>query len=110
MLILAGSPPADSSEPALARSLAADMMGVSGAYVQIAMQLQREHPELLEQVRAGRVTLMAALRQAQGLAADRLNAEARTLRRRVTAILSEPGKYPEFAARLGELLKDFPAK
>ena len=59
-MLLVADTPDGVSEPVLARVLVADLMGVSGVYVQMALQLQRANPAMFEQVGAGRITLKAA--------------------------------------------------
>ena len=89
------------------RAIVADIMGVSARYVGDALGLQRDAPELFEQVCLGRVTLKAALRQAHGTAGDGLSPKARALRQRVTALLRDPARTRDFSARLAEVVEEF---
>ena len=106
-MLLVADTPDDATGTVLARSLAADLMGVSGAYVQMAIQLKRLNHDMFEQVGAGKISLKAALRQAEGSATDGLSPAARALRQRVTALLRDPARGQDFGARLGEFLKGF---
>ena len=84
-----------------AAGIAADIMGVSERYVADALRLQREDPKAFEEVRAGKLTLKAAIRQLTAAPADAEQAEkARELRNRVNVLIKRAALD---AARLAEL-------
>ena len=73
-----GNSPKTGTEPEAAvssRVIAASMMGVNDNYVGLAQRVKQASPQLFEEVRAGEITLSAAIRRLDGLTdLDRLEA------------------------------------
>lgn len=76
------------------RVIAGDMMGVSATYVDRAIRVGREDPALLEEVRAGRVTIPEALRKLDGVTDDPEVIEAKAVQRDLGKALRGTGVTP----------------
>lgn len=99
-----------SPEPAVrARVLAAQAMGVSEAYVQWALRVQRERPDLFEQVWNGTLSLPAAMAAMKPAADVQMRKQVASTRGRVISWLRRAPERPDFLAALTELLDRFDA-
>jgi len=74
-----------------ARAIAADLMGVSSAYVGRAIQLKRESPELFSKVRAGSLTISGALKQLAEAEEPNLTKKRALARKQLAAIMAAIG-------------------
>ena len=104
--ILTGSPDSALS-PTESRAIAADMMGVSSGYVSHARRIKEADPELYRGVRAGRVTIPAALRKLDGVVDDPQAVRSIRAKRAVAKLLGDPDRQAEFLERLEGLLAEF---
>ena len=97
-----------SKEPEVrTRAIAAQIMGVSEAYVRDALRVQRESPELFEKIWSGHITINAALHQLDGVTdADEVR-QIRALRREQNAILRDPDRRSNFVKLWNQLLAQF---
>ena len=106
MIVISGSKAAP-DKPVLARDIAAAIMGVSPAYVQMAMRVEREDPELFLKVWNGQLTLNAALRVLDGVTETESAREIRTLRRLMNNAFRDPEVAPELLTELKRVLDRF---
>ena len=94
------------TEEVRARAIAASIMGVSDRYVGDAFRLQREDPAAFAQVRAGKMSLSAALKRlgtASGAAAKQA-ARVRGLRCRVNELIKRAATDPALLAKLEQAI------
>ena len=104
--ILTGSP-GSALSPTESRAIVADMMGVSSGYVSHARRIKEADPELYRGVRAGRVTIPAALRKLDGVVDDPQAVRSIRAKRAVAKLLGDPDRQAEFLERLEGLLAEF---
>ena len=90
-----------------ARAIVARMMRVSSGYVGNALRIQREAPELFEQLHAGTITIQAALKILNGEADDAKEREIRAARSEFNRALRSPDGYPDFLKRFREFMAQF---
>ena len=67
------------------RDIAAAIMGVSPRYIQMALRVQREDPELFEKIWNGQITVNAAIRILDGVTETESAREIKSLRRLLSA-------------------------
>ena len=89
------------------RDIAAAIMGVSPTYVQRALRVQREDPELFEKIWNGQITVNAAIRILDGVTDTESAREIRTLRRLMNNAFRDPDVDPELLAELKRVLDRF---
>ena len=89
------------------RQIAADMMQVSEGYITMAQRVQREAPELFEEIFAGRITVTAAIRELDGVTDDPRTVRAKAARSTVSKLLKADDENPAFLDRLEALLAEF---
>ena len=82
MVALMPGSPDEAERTRLARVVAADMVGVSERYVADAARLEREAPELFQEVWAGRKTVTAAMRELSETAESAIRGHVRSTRSR----------------------------
>ena len=87
------------------RDLAAATMGVSPTYVQWALCVQREDPELFEKIWKGQITVNAALRVLDGVTETESARRTRALRRELNVLFHDPD--PRFLERLEQVVAEF---
>ena len=105
--LMANNPgPADA--PVSARVIVAAMMQGSNGYVGDAIRIQREAPELFEQMHAGQVSIKEALRQLDGEADDPERQQIKASRTQLNRILRRLNQHPTFLERWQAFLKEFP--
>ncbi|MBT5606961.1 MAG: hypothetical protein HN742_40210 [Lentisphaerae bacterium] len=75
----------------------------------IAARIQREAPELFEQMHAGQVTIQAALKALNGETDDAEQQHVRASRTRMNRVLRDPERCTPFLERLDALLEEFEA-
>ena len=97
----------DVPERTESRVIAGRMMRVSPAYVSSALRIQREAPELFEQLHAGTITIQAALKILNGEADDAKEREIRAARSEFNRALRSPDGYPDFLKRFREFMAQF---
>lgn len=100
---VSGSSP-DDPEASSARGLAAKCMQVSPAYVQRAIRIQRERPDLFEQVWNGSMNIPTALKEMDPPASPAVTARATSARSRVASFLRLGQENLAFLEELEELL------
>ena len=94
------------TEEVRAPAIAASIMGVSDRYVGDALRLRREAPAAFAQVRAGKMSLSAALKRlgtASGAAAKQA-ARVRGLRCRVNELIKRAATDPALLAKLEQAI------
>ena len=96
-----------SDEPVRARDIAAAIMGVSPAYVQWALRIEREDPELFEKVWNGQITITAAIRILDGVTETETAHEIRSLRRLMNNAFRDPEVDRELLVELKHVLERF---
>ena len=89
----------------LTREIAGAIMGVSGTYVQWALRVKREDPELFLKIWNGQVTINAAIRQLDGITETDCARRIRTLRRELNSFFRDPD--PGFLESLERLVAQF---
>lgn len=82
-------------------------MRVSRGYVEYAVRIQRESPELFEQMHAGTLTIQAALKTLNGETDDAQQRRVRASRTRMNRVLRDPERRTPFLERLDALLEEF---
>ena len=82
-------------------------MQVSSGYVGDALRVQREAPELFEQMHAGTLTLQEALRKLDGESDDPERQQIKTSRTHLSRILRSLDKHPDFLERFQAFLNQF---
>jgi len=90
-----------------ARVIAADMMGVGDNYVGLAKRIKDASPELFERLRAGELSLSAALDELNGVPDDPQVIRIKRDRNRLNRIFRSPDQAPPFLDRLEALLAEF---
>ena len=70
-----------SDEPVRARDIAAAIVGVNPLYVQWALRLEREDPELFLKIWNGQITISAAMRVLDGITDSEYMRQFKALRR-----------------------------
>ena len=88
-------------------AIAGAMLRVSSGYVSQALRLQREAPELFEQLHAGTITMRAALKELSGEVDEAYEQEARAARSDFNRALRNPDRYPDFLQRFREFMAQF---
>jgi len=91
------------------RDVAADLMGVSATYIQRALRVQRERPDLFEKLWDGTMNMPTALAELEPSEDVAFKKEAASARGRVSAKLRSATDKREFLAALTELLDRFDA-
>ena len=99
--------PSEHDSARRSRDLAADLMGVSPAYVQWALRIQRERPDLFEQLWNGALKMPTAMAELVPPADAELRKQVAALRGRVGKWLRRAQERPEFLAALTEFLDRF---
>ena len=89
------------------RDIVAAIMGVSPRYVQMAMRVEREDPELFEKIWLGQITITAAIRILDGVTETESAREIRTLRRLLNNAFRNPDVDPELLTELKRVLDRF---
>ena len=102
--------PSSTQSTVRSRDLAAQMMGVSTGYVQHALRVQRERPDLFEQLWNGTLNMPAALEQMEPPVDVRTRKHMASARARVISWLRRAPERPDFLAALTELLDRFDAE
>ena len=74
-------------------------------YVQWALRVQREDPELFEKIWNGRMTICAAIRELDGVTETESARRTRTLRRELNILFRDPA--PRFLERLEQVVAEF---
>ena len=90
------------------RMIVGEMMRVSPAYVSRALRIQREAPELFEQMHAGTLTLSEALRRLDGEADSPERQQIKASRTKLNHILRRLDQHPTFLERWQAFLNEFP--
>ena len=103
------SPESESAEdsPITARALAGDMMGVNDSYVGLAKRLKDASPELFERVRAGDLSLSAALDELTGTPDDPHVIRIKSVRQKLNKLLRSPELAPALLDRMEALVAEF---
>ena len=104
--LMSGSPN-EADAAARARDIAAQIMGVSGTYVQMALRGKGEAPDLFRKIWQGQVTVTAAMRQLDNPMPAEAAARVGSLRRRLNAILADLDAHPDFLERFAAFLDTF---
>ena len=89
------------------RMIASRMMRVSPAYVGFALRIQREAPELFEQLHAGTLTLQEALRILDGESDDPQRQQVKAARSQLNRVLRHLDRHPDFLERFRTFLDEF---
>lgn len=103
---LSGSGNADGTEVS-SRQIAADIMQVSEGYINMVQRLQREAPELIPDIFAGKLTLNAAIRKLDGVDDDPQTTRIKAARSKLNTLFDAVDDNPEFLDRLEALLAEF---
>ena len=98
-----------SDEPVRARDIAAAIVGVNPLYVQWALRLEREDPELFLKVWNGQITISAAMRVLDGITDSEYMRQFKALRRELNAIWRAAETPPDFLKLLDQFLDQFRA-
>ena len=96
----------DDGERALSRTVAADLMGVSERYVSDAVRLQREAPTLFEKVRAGQLTVKAAIRRLAGSVTGAQARHVTTVCTRRNEFFRRVDEFPTLLDRLTQVMDE----
>ena len=87
--------------------IAGRMMRVSPAYVGRALRIQREAPELFEQMHAGKITIQAALKTLNGETDDAQQREAKAARSELNRALKNLDRHPDFLTLFHAFMAQF---
>ena len=93
--------------PITARALAGDMMGVNDSYVGLAKRIKDASPELFERVRAGDLSLSAALDELNGTPDDPHVIRIKSVRQKLNKLLKNAELAPALLDRLEAVLAEF---
>ena len=88
-------------------AIAGAMLRVSNGYVSQALRLQREAPELFEQLHAGTITMQAAMKTFTGEIDDARRQEIKAARSEFNRALNNSARYPDFLQRCREFMAQF---
>ena len=91
-----------SDEPVRARDIAAAIVGVNPLYVQWALRLEREDPELFLKIWLGQITVNAAINVLDGITDSQEACQFRSLRSEINAIWRDPDRPPNFVKLLDQ--------
>ena len=94
-------------KPVRARDIAAAIVGVSPRYVEMAMRVEREDPELFEKIWLGQITITAAIRILDGVTETESAREIKTLRRLMNNAFRDPEVDPDLLVELRRVLDRF---
>lgn len=97
----------DEEKPVTSRVIAADIMGVSHGYVGLAKRLKEASPDLFERVRAGDLTLRAAIAEIDGTASDPETLRIKAVRTKLNKLFGTIDDNPDFLDRLESLVAEF---
>ena len=98
----------DTKPPVSARLIAAQMMRVGDRYVGHALRIQREAPELFEQLHAGTISMQEALKKLSGEVDDVRRQEVKAARSEFSRAANDPVRYPNFLERFRAFMAQFP--
>ena len=82
-------------------------MRVRSRYVEYAVRIQREAPELFEQMHATNVTIQAALKTLNGEVDDAQRREIKAARSELSRVLRNLDRHPEFLKRFRTFMAQF---
>ena len=88
-------------------AIAGAMLRVSRGYVEYAVRIQREAPELFGQLHAGMITMQAALKTLSGEVNDAQEREVRAARSDLNRALRNLDKHPDFLKQFREFMAQF---
>ena len=81
-------------------------MGVSGLYVQWALRVKREDPELFLKIWNGQITVKAAIRELDGVTETKSARGIKMLRRRLNSAFRDLEVVPDLLARVNRILDE----
>jgi len=82
-------------------------MRVSPAYVSSALRIQREAPELFEQLHAGTITIQVALKTLNGEIGDAQEREIKAARPEFSRVLRNLNQHPDFLTQFRVFMARF---
>ena len=100
--------PNEASEPTESRIIAGRMMRVNRVYVSNALRIQREAPELFEQLHAGTITMQAAMKTLTGEIDDARRQQVKAARSEFSRAANDPIRYPDFLEQFRAFMAQFP--
>jgi len=104
--LVSGSPDGE-AEVVTSRQIAADRMEVSEGYINMVQRLQREAPDVIPEIFAGRLTVNAAIRKLDGVDDDPRTTRVKAARSKLNTLFHTVDDNPEFLDRLEALLAEF---
>ena len=88
-------------------AIVGQMMRVNHAYVEHALRIQRDAPELFKQLHAGTITMQAAIKKLDGESDDVQQQEIKAARSEFNQALRNLNRYPDFLKRFRAFMAGF---